>query len=65
MATGLNFAWSLPTPLIACISTSITCPGLSFATRMSGLVGMIASSPEKYLACLPNGWKVISLAYTL
>ena len=39
VATGENFAWSLPTPLIATIRISNSWPGRSLAIRMSFSTG--------------------------
>lgn len=46
LPTGLNFAWSHPTPFTQCILRSISCPGLSFAIKMSSNTGRIPSGPN-------------------
>jgi hypothetical protein len=55
--TGLNFAWSFPTPLTACSSMSMAWPGRSFASTMFGLVGA-GMLDAKTSFCSPAGFHI-------
>lgn len=61
--TGVNFAWSFPTPFTACSSMSTACPGRSFASTMAGFVGA-GAWPANTTACSPCGCHVKCAART-
>lgn len=56
--TGLNFAWSFPTPFTACNSMFTDWPGLSFARTMFGLVGA-GGLAANMSTCSPTGSHMI------